>query len=670
LVESWGNRLFKLVDKFSLLKPTPSVKKAGYRSDIDGLRALAVIGVLLYHLGFDWIPGGFVGVDVFFVISGYVIFSSVHPLVSEGRFRASTFFIKRFYRLYPALFVVVSTSILYGYFVLSPKEYVFLAQSASYAAIGFSNIFFQDNAGNYFSNAAESNPLLHTWSLGIEEQFYLIAVLVFIYFSRNYNSEKFKRFLIIGILFSFLLNLMDVYLFSRPHNAFYLPTHRVWELALGGLLALNRDDLSKSYPNAAWVSNLGFLMVLSSFLYVETSALFPGYVVILPVLGAILLISFPAHNSASHRLLNSSMFRGVGRISYSIYLVHWPLIVYFKLQTGVEKLHFTIQVLIFFITILLGFILYVLVESNFRYAWKYRGLYVRTGLSVSLLFVCFTSFFIAENKGFPKRVNSDDILVEKLIKLCPAIEVDNLPKVNFCGKQNAEGSYDFVFWGDSHADALKPGIIPILEENKHSYAFVTMLNCPPLIGVDSSKKKNKDECDRLGRKLEKMSSNGQIRNLVLASRWASYDSPVISSTYDDFAKHLISETTGLYIGLRESLENTVLKFEGLGSQVVIVGPVPEYSFNVPQVYLRSKLNDFEVSELDLQTFKSRQENVLPAINHAESTGATVFYPHLVLCDEEVCKYKIAEHVIYADDHHLNAAGADAIASALFTILAR
>lgn len=653
-----------------MLKPTLSVNKSGYRSDIDGLRALAVIGVLLYHLGLDWIPGGFVGVDVFFVISGYVIFSSVHPLVREGQFRTSTFFIKRFYRLYPALFVVVTASILYGYFVLSPKEYVFLAQSAFYAVIGFSNIFFQDNAGNYFSNAAESNPLLHTWSLGVEEQFYLIAVLVFYYYSRNYNARKFKRFLITVIIISFLLNLMDVYLFSKPHNAFYLPTHRIWELALGGLLALNRDSLSNSCPNPGWVSNLGLIMVLSSFLFVEANALFPGFFALLPVLGTILLISFPSQTSTSYILLNSSLSRFLGGVSYSIYLVHWPLIVYFKLQTGVEELDFTNQILIFVITILLGCILYVLVEFNFRYAWKDRALHVKSGLLCSLFLVSFSSWFVTENGGFPKRVSGYASLVENSIDLCPVIEFDKLPKANFCGKQNSDGVYDFVFWGDSHADALKPGIIPLLEDNDRSYAFVTMLNCPPLIGVDSSKRKNKSECDGLGHELEQMSSDGQIKNLVLASRWASYDSPVIESTYDDFAKHLISETTGLPVGLSKALENTVLNFEGLGAHVVIVGPVPEYSFDVPQVYLRSKLNGFEVPELEFKVFKSRQENVLPAMTLAELAGARVFYPHLVLCDEEVCKYKNGELVIYADDHHLNAVGANAIASALFTILIR
>lgn len=162
-----------------MLTPSPKAFAApAYRADIDGLRAISVLAVVLYHLGFTWLPGGFVGVDVFFVISGYVIFRSLRSSLADGTFTLTGFFTRRFFRLHPALFVVVGGVLVYAYWVATPREYVFLAQSALYAIFGLANIFFQDNAGNYFSASAESNPLLHTWSLGVEEQFYLMGSLL------------------------------------------------------------------------------------------------------------------------------------------------------------------------------------------------------------------------------------------------------------------------------------------------------------------------------------------------------------------------------------------------------------------------------------------------------------------------------------------------------------
>ena len=240
---------------------------------VTGLRGVAVVAVLLYHLGFGWIPGGFVGVDVFFVISGFVIFKSVFTTIEAGTYSTLGFFKKRFYRLHPALFTVVIVTLCYAYFVVSPAEYIFLAESGLYAIFGLSNVFFQDNAGNYFSSSAEGNPLLHTWSLGVETQFYLLAAAIFAYATKAFRREKVVALLVILFLVSLLLNVVDIFYFGRQHNSFYLPTHRIWELCCGALLALYTSKVESPKPYAQCLALFGGVVVVLSFFFIQNTRL-------------------------------------------------------------------------------------------------------------------------------------------------------------------------------------------------------------------------------------------------------------------------------------------------------------------------------------------------------------------------------------------------------------
>jgi len=209
---------------------------AGYRLEIDGLRAIAVLLVFIFHLDATAIPGGYIGVDIFYVISGFVIFRSVFHGIEVGGFKAREFYVRRVRRLFPALSVLILLSFIVGLFILTPKGYLEMISTAVAAVFSVSNIYFLDNSG-YFSTAAENIPLLHTWSLGVEEQFYIALPLAIIALGKRAKPEKLALYLGWMILLSFICNLVLVYILAKQTSAFYLPFSRFWEIGIGGVIA-------------------------------------------------------------------------------------------------------------------------------------------------------------------------------------------------------------------------------------------------------------------------------------------------------------------------------------------------------------------------------------------------------------------------------------------------
>ncbi|OOZ41458.1 hypothetical protein BOW53_03535 [Solemya pervernicosa gill symbiont] len=220
-----------------------------YRKEIDGLRAIAVMAVFFHHLGLQLFSGGYVGVDVFFVISGYVIFRSILNELNENTFSVRLFYERRIRRTLPPLILVILLCLVAGLWILTPKEYIEMSKSAIAALFSVSNFYFNDNAGNYFSAAANTIPLLHTWSLGVEEQFYLLVPLLFLKPKKVGVLSRVRNTLLIVIALTFSYNLYEIYYRGGLHDAFYLPIARFWEISIGGLLALTESHWnSKSFP--------------------------------------------------------------------------------------------------------------------------------------------------------------------------------------------------------------------------------------------------------------------------------------------------------------------------------------------------------------------------------------------------------------------------------------
>ncbi len=342
-----------------------------YRPDIDGLRAIAVLSVVIFHLGFEPFSGGYVGVDVFFVISGYLITSLITVKLQAGTFTLTDFYGRRIRRLFPPLIATVVATFTVAAFILFPLDFIPFSKSAVAALLSASNIVFFFDAG-YWDTASELKPLLHTWSLGIEEQFYLLwpAVLLWAWL----KGRQQRMTLVITAVFMVSYGLCVWWTPYDESATFYLLPFRMFEFALGALLiplsqivGLRRWLASKGAASASIA--VGLLLVTSSVLLFDSETVFPGWVVILPLLGTACIL-LPASagadiGSLGRLVLTNSASLWVGRISYSLYLVHWPLVSLYRYTDTGQKLDLYTQIVLAIATLLAAVVLHYGIEKRF-----------------------------------------------------------------------------------------------------------------------------------------------------------------------------------------------------------------------------------------------------------------------------------------------------------------
>lgn len=332
-----------------------------YRADVDGLRAIAVIAVILYHFKIPFFDGGFVGVDIFFVISGYLITKNIVSLVDSGRFSFADFYFRRVRRLIPALLAVVLSTFLISLFFLSPDDMSSLAGSIVYALVGFSNVFFWMQSG-YFDSFASLKPILHTWSLGVELQFYILWPLLLWAICRNCSSHT-KRiiFVLAFIALSTILSLY--YSYKDSTAAFFLTPFRMHEFGIGALISFKRNVTSKKISSMIYPIGLA-LVLYSIFSFKINEIVFPGYMVLIPCIGSAMMI-FADTKTLPSLVTNNKTAAHIGEISYSLYLVHWPIFVIssYAFVFTPTPLQTALMILA---TFALSYCLYFGVEKKFR----------------------------------------------------------------------------------------------------------------------------------------------------------------------------------------------------------------------------------------------------------------------------------------------------------------
>jgi peptidoglycan/LPS O-acetylase OafA/YrhL len=352
-----------------------------YRSDIDGMRCLAVVSVILFHLNEKIVPGGFTGVDIFFVISGFLITRIIVDGLRTGDFSMSRFYARRVRRIFPALFTVLLSCSVLAVVAFEPDTYKQFFDELPYAVLQASNFLFVQQVG-YFEAANESSPLLHTWSLGVEEQFYLIWPLLLMVFF-HFWKKKVAHILFGLALFSFIYS--QYLCLHSPKVAFYMLHSRAWELALGGLLVVANIPESKSKVLNNILAVFGLALVFAGFGILDSATLFPGTAALLPVLGTVfILYSGQSGNSFLFKVLSWRPFVAIGVVSYSLYLWHWPLIVFAKTIIGSE-ITFAMGCGIFFTSLLMATLSFYVVERPFRYGilpqWPVRFLVTISSVS-------------------------------------------------------------------------------------------------------------------------------------------------------------------------------------------------------------------------------------------------------------------------------------------------
>lgn len=640
-----------------------------YRREIDGLRAIAVLMVFAHHLGIQQFSGGYVGVDIFFVISGFVIFRSILTDLENKTFSVRRFYQRRIRRILPALIVTILFCFTVGLWVLTPNGYIEMANTALSAIFSVSNIYFDDNAGNYFATTAKNIPLLHTWSLGVEEQFYLLVPLLFLAHGQKCNTQRIVRLLLVIMLLTFIYNLVAIYVLGKMNHAFYLPMARLWEIAIGGILAVIERSNTKITQNwRSILTAMGLIGIATSAIALDGETQFPGFAALLPVFSvALLILSAPKEGEPYYRLLTVPPMLFFGRISYSLYLFHWPLIVFTGLYFG-RDLFINEKTLIFVIAVFLSTLTWKYVEQPFRQRQgKLDWPDIRNILGVAITLILVISGASIWSNGFSSRINPEALQVEILLNksrdnILPCKEVEshkNMPNANLCSPYQKQDNIDYILWGDSHAGMLQPEVSTGMHNIGMSGIYAGMADCQPLFGVHTTKKKNRAECAAFAHHIFYTIKREQVSTIILASRWATLSSPVPSPGDVSLSKKLFDdENSGASISFYAALERTVKRITEAGTKVIIVGPVPEIDFDVPDMLTRVidlGLNMPEISRID---FNKRQSIILKALRKVnELDDVIAVYPHEILCDEQHCQVAQGLHVLYQDDDHLSPEGA-------------
>jgi peptidoglycan/LPS O-acetylase OafA/YrhL len=632
-----------------------------FRPEVDGLRAIAALVIFAFHLDLPGFGGGFVGVDIFFAISGYVIIRGILKELEDGTFSLADFYTRRLRRIMPALIVVLLATLAVGYVILSPREYKELSDSALATIVFGANFFFHDRE-RYFADAAITRPLLHMWSLGVEEQFYIFVPFVVSWLRRALGIHPLRTVLTIAIL-SFVYGLVAIVLINEKH-AFYMPMGRFWEIAVGGVVACTERHLTASGLRSNILAALGFAGVLGSTVALDDSLQYPGWVAAIPVVGAALVIAF-ARTGWVTSLLSVRPLVVAGRWSYSIYLIHWPMIVYWRLFVGRPLLAYE-QVAIIAITIGLAALSSRFVERPLRAGSGSLANRPALGaIAFGSVAVLVVGGLVTLSQGAPRRMNADardaiatlKTAIEQRPKCQPDLNWLGNPKLPKAAcRWGSDAHTDFVVWGDSHAGMIAPELSQALQRMGMSGGVsVGLPACFPLSGIQVGARKNNSLCPAFVNAVIAAVQRDKPRVVIMASRWATIESPIRSPGDGGKPVQIVDIENGLKpISLLDALTRTI---ERLGTRVIIFAPVPEIEFHVPNALVRSLQGVSTMPRAPRSTYDLRQKYVMAAFAKLpKGPSLAIVYPHSVLCGAETCDVIDGHRSLYVDDDHLSPFG--------------
>jgi len=634
-----------------------------HRRDVDGLRAVAVLFVFLFHLDFAFASGGFVGVDVFYVISGFVIFRSIQDAPSYDRRFVLAFYWRRVRRLLPALLFTIAICLLAGHVVLTPREYVATARSGLAAVFSVSNIYFADTL-SYFADGARTLPLLHTWSLGIEEQFYLFIPWVLVLLARYDARDKlFPAIAAISIL-SFIYNIFSSYLGFDERHAFYMPMSRFWEIGVGALVALMEKKGLSSPRLSGLFSLFGAAGLVLSFIIIDPRMVFPGFAALLPVFATgLLILAQPGKEALQMRILGCGPAQFFGRISYSLYLHHWLPIVLIGLLLG-RDFETHEKWLILLVTTLSAYASWRFIEVPFRDAAVMGTRAFAIALGLMMVAILSAAGAILFTKGAVHRLNPAALSVhagrhsgDEDIQCKPYVAFPQIRRAGACAVAASSPPVDYMLWGDSHAGVYARRLGSDLAGAGFSGFAVEMSDCPPVLDVHFSKRKNQRECEQLSGAILNWAQQGKVKVLILSSRWAMLASDHRSPAEGVLPKKIYSNADGAEISFEQAFDATIRKLTQIGVKVLIIGPSPEFHFDVPNALTRSLQLDMKMPVLHRRDFDARQRIILQTFERMErEPNVAVFYPHRILCSDASCLSQVDNIPLYVDDDHLGPQG--------------
>lgn len=633
-----------------------SLRAHQYRSDIDGLRAFAVLSVVLFHAFPEFITGGFIGVDVFFVISGFLISTIIFEKLEQGSFSFIDFYARRVRRIFPALILVLVTSFILGWCILFVGEYKQLGKHIAGGAGFVANLILWSESG-YFDNLADTKPLLHLWSLGIEEQFYVVWPPI-LWAAWRFRASCLPIIVVIGLA-SFAFNLYGIRI--DPVATFYSPLTRFWELLIGSLLAYVTVFHTR-YPRLAVhsiaqanaLSWIGCALFIVGLLLINKDSGFPGAWALLPTLGAALMIKAGSRAWFNKVVLGNSVLVWFGLISYPLYLWHWPLLSFARiLSSGVPELEVRIGVVT--LSILLSWLTYHFVEKpirfgdgiTFRITFFGEWFVSKKAITIALvigLFLIGLAGYLANYKNVigPKksRVSTNlsnfnyDYKAAYRQGRCMLEPDQDFDSFELCENPN-HFSNSILLWGDSHAGHLYPGL---LKKYGGEYNIIqrTASACPPLLGIEF---KNRKHCKTINARVFEDIKNKNYQKIIIAGAWNLYKWDEISSTINELHS----------IGI---------------SDITLIGPVPRWKNGLPRALLMAQQNDplrlipYRMHDGLITDFYALDDSMR---DFAKNKKIHYFSPRYFLCNTNGCitRTEFDEGDIAAwDEAHLTASGSN------------
>ena len=647
------------------------MSRGEYRPDIDGLRAVAVLLVVGYHYFPRQVTGGFVGVDVFFVISGYLISRLIADGLARGEFSAWRFYGARVRRIFPALLTVLAGVLCGGWLVLLAAEYAPLGRHVAAGAAFIANLATWQET-SYFDTAATTKPLLHLWSLGVEEQFYLLWPLGLLGLWRLGRRMWPAALLVAAISFAWSVHLTA----TDPTAAFYSPFSRLWELALGGVLAgVERERAPMFARIPTWASIVGLVAVLGGAGVFGPGSTFPGWHALLPTVGAALVIAAGPEGWLNRRVLSNRVMVAIGLISYPLYLWHWPVLTFARIVAAVE-FSAGVRLGLLGASLILTVLTYWLVERPVR-ARRTSALLVGT-LCVVNVVIGAAGWIVYARGGFGGRRAADaqvTRLFETSVLSSEARACFDLPSDGRsldtwkCHAGRASSSADGFVFGDSHALALVPAFERLSTEGGASFEFAGQSQCPPLLGIDSLGTMHRaGACRALNDRVFAYVREHGIRRVFLVAYWAfytdgGYGGPEHSGMIPvgrtlDSPKTQESSREAFEFGLQRTVE----AYRAIDVEVFFVKDSPIQVQEPAAVFRQSARVSDRAAFITAASVPRRRHEALQALSNgrlAAVVGPGVHVVDLddVYCDAAVCGMAVGDTSMYRDLGHLSVAGA-------------
>ncbi len=660
------------------------LRNPSFRTDVAGLRGVAVLLVVLYPARVPWLSGGYVGVDIFFVISGFLITGIIGRQITVGEFHPRRFLFRRIRRLLPASVVMIGATLLVASFFYGPHDLSSLAKSSVSAILYVSNFYFWRQRG-YFASQVPDPPLLHTWSLSLEEQFYLVFTLAFFLCRRVA-----PRYWSIGLLAAAMVLFgVDAWMTARhPGAAFYLPLPRAWQFLLGSTVAVSLDKGTPQRWIREIVAGIGLAGILVSAIFITSTTTYPGFAALIPSLSAAGLIWANSHDRTEiGKLLSARVLLAIGAISYSLYLWHWPVLVleryYFGGRSSVAATAVALACTFIFASVSFKY-----VEEPFRAgrAGSAPPLSLRP-IGIAAVGVLLAAGATLMGAGLPGRPTASDHaqyhdnseIEASAVSTCPHGAPEVVKESGVCEiSPERPHAMRILLWGDSHANAIAPAMGELGREYGAGVWQASYSSCPPLLGVGVAHLSWSNLCRKFNKMVVKAIRNLRVSRVVMVAYWSRYLPLHAHNVLERFVDPYSGATdvsggseAANYLLFSGALRETVDTLKRMGIEVWVIRQVPDQGQYVPLLLSRTIAlggNPAAIG-ISLRAYRRGQIHIDSAFD-ALGNSVSIVDPAGALCSTGLCAAGDDRGSLYLDSNHLSLRGAELLKPVLRPIFGR